>query len=118
MTKLKLHLDADASRKGLMEALRERGHDVTRTPTNDLPEDTSDEYQLLWAAAQGRAVFSHNLSDFMRLAQKYPNHSGIVLASQNSYLLSQLIILLDRMLTGTSAEELTGRVCWLSDWKR
>ena len=117
MTKLKLHLDADASRKDLLEALREHGHDVTRTPTEDLPLDASDEYQLLWATAQGRAIFSHNISDFIRLGQRYPNHSGIVLSSQTSYTLSQLISLLDRMMVAISAEELAGHVRWLSDWK-
>lgn len=117
MPTVKLHLDADDSRKDLLEALVSRGHDVTRTPSRDLPEDASDEYQLLWATAQGRVIFTHNISDFIQLAEKYSNHSGIILASQNSYSLSQLITLLDRALTAGAGEEFRGRVRWLSDWK-
>lgn len=117
MPAIKLHLDADASRKDLLEALMVRGHDVTRTPATDLPEDASDEYQLLWATAQGRVIFTHNIADFIRLADKYSHHRGIILASQNSYSLSQLIALLDRAMTTSSEEEFRGRVRWLSDWK-
>ena len=90
---------------------------MTRTPTRDLPADASDEYQLLWATAQGRVIFTHNISDFIQLAGKYPNQSGIILASQSSYSLSQLITLLDRAMTTASGEEFKGRVRWLSDWK-
>ena len=53
--KLHLHLDADTSSKALHNALIERGHDVTRTPTEWMPLDASDEQQLLGATAQGRA---------------------------------------------------------------
>lgn len=53
MAKPKLHLDADASRKALCDALTKLGHDVTRTPQENLPLDADDDYQLLWASAQG-----------------------------------------------------------------
>jgi hypothetical protein len=33
-----LHLDADASIKALYQALIDRGHDVTRTPNEWMPE--------------------------------------------------------------------------------
>lgn len=118
MPAVKLHLDADASRKDLLEALISRGHDVTRTPTHGLPGDASDEHQLLWSTAQGRVLFTHNISDFIRLAGEYPNHGGIILASQTRYSLSQLITLLDKVLSEASAEEFAGRVRWLSDWRQ
>jgi hypothetical protein len=57
------------------------------------------------------------VADFVRLAGRYPNHCGIILAAQNSYLLSQLIELWDRMMTGASDDEFVGRLKWLSDWK-
>jgi hypothetical protein len=41
--KVHLHLDADTSSKALYNALLERGHDVTRTPTEWMPLDASDE---------------------------------------------------------------------------
>ena len=117
MAKAKLHLDADSSRRALQEALARRGHDVTRTPQPELPLDADDDYQLLWATAQGRIIFTHNIRDFIRITEKYPNHAGILLAHRASYSLSQMITLLDQVLSVTTAEEWIGQVRWLSDWK-
>jgi hypothetical protein len=117
MPRLKLHLDADASRKGLVEVLQARGYDVTRTPNDDLPADASDEYQLLWATAQGRVIFTHNLKDFLSLSGRFPNHHGILLAAQSKYSLTQLITSLERVMDEASAEDFIGQVRWLSDWK-
>ena len=58
---LHLHLDADTSSKALHNALLERGHDVTRTPTDWMPLDDSDEQQLLGVTAQGRAIFTYTM---------------------------------------------------------
>ncbi len=112
-----LHLDADASVKALERALTARGHDVTRTPTDWMASDASDEDQLLGATARGRCILTFNIRDFMALADKYDRHAGIVLAAQSSWSLSELIGALDRMLTETTAEEWTGRVCWLNRWR-
>jgi hypothetical protein len=65
--KLHPHLDVDASSKALHTALLERGHDVTRTPAEWMPIDASDEGQLLGATAQGRAIFTYNIRDFIVL---------------------------------------------------
>lgn len=116
MPRPKLHLDADASQKALCEALLKRGHDVTRTPHPGLPLDADDDYQLLWATAQGRIIFTHNIRDFIRKTNYYPNHCGILLAHRSSYNLSDLIRLLDRVLMITVAEDWIGQVRWLSDW--
>ena len=117
MAKPRLHLDADASRKDLQAALASKGHDVTRTPAPGLALDASDEFQLLWAAAQDRVLFTFNIADFLRLAGRFPAHRGILLANQQSHSLRDLIDLLDRVLTETDAEAWVGMVRWLSDWK-
>ena len=116
MPKTALHLDADTSNKALWKALLDLGHDVTRTPTDWMPRDASDEDQLLGATAQGRCIFTFNLRDFLALATRYPKHAGIMLAAQSSWSLSDLITALDRLLTETKAEELVGQVRWLNDW--
>jgi hypothetical protein len=118
MPKPKLHLDADASQKALLEALSKRGHDVTRTPHPGLPQDASDDFQLLWATAQGRVIFTHNIRDFIHKTVQYPDHSGILLAHRSSYSLADLIRLLDRALETNSAEAWVGQVRWLSDWDK
>jgi len=117
MAKPKLHLNADASQKALSEALIRRGHDVTRTPQGDLPYAADDDYQLLWATAQGRILFTHNIWDFIHKTDQFPKHCGILLAHRESYSLSQLIVLLDSALSETTSEEWIGQVRWLSDWK-
>ena len=78
VTEPRLHLDADASQKQLHTALTKRGHDVTRTPNSWVPLDASDEAQLLGATAQGRCIFTFNIEDFVRLAQRHSQHGEIV----------------------------------------
>jgi hypothetical protein len=113
----RLHLDADSSIRSLHEALLARGHDETRTPTDWMRRDASDEAQLLGATAQGRCIFTFNIRDFMRLARRYPSHGGIILAAQRSMGLSELIAALDRLLRETSAADWPGQVRWLTDWR-
>ena len=117
MTKPKLHLDADASIKALQNALIARGYDVTRTPTEWMPLDASDEIQLLGATAQGRCIFTFNVRDFLALARRYPHHHGIILAVQRSWTLSSLIAALSRLLSETQAADWPGQVRWLNDWR-
>ncbi len=116
-TRLRLHLDADASSKQQHNALIRQGHDVTRTPCSWMSLDASDEAQLLGATAQGRCIFTFNIGDFSRLAERYPRHGGIILASQSKWSLPQLIAALDRVLTGAEAEEWVGQLRWLNQWR-
>jgi hypothetical protein len=118
MSELRLHLDADASSRALHTALVDRGHDVTRTPTDWMPRDASDEQQLLGATAHGRTIFTFNVRDFLVLAKEYPRHRGIVLAAQSSWALSELIAALDCLLSETEAEGLIGQMRWLNEWRR
>lgn len=117
MAEPRLHLDADVSYRVLQRVLLERGHDVTRTPCDRVPLDATDEQQLVQATAQGRCILTFNIGDFMRLAQTYPAHGGIILAQQKDWNLSSLIAAVDRMLVGTSAEEWPGWVRWLNEWR-
>jgi hypothetical protein len=114
MGRVRLHLDADASSRSLHRALLDRGHDVTRTPTVWMPLDASDETQLLGATAQGRAIFTFNLRDFILLSQTHSHHQGIVLAARTSWTLSALIAGLDRFLRDSEAQWLFGQVVWLT----
>ena len=117
MSKLRLHLDADTSIKALHSALTVRGHDLTRTPNEWMPEDAPDEIQLLKATAQQRCIFTFNIKDFSALAIKYQSHSGIILAAQSSWSLSELISALDRLLSETQSEDWLGQIRWLNQWR-
>jgi hypothetical protein len=79
--------------------------------------DASDELQLLGATAQGRCIFTFNIRDFLVLADRYPQHGGIILAAQSSWTLSSLIAALDRLLSETQADEWIGQVRWLNQWR-
>ncbi len=113
----KLHLDADASSKALHQALLMRGYDVTRTPNEWMGADASDEQQLLGATGRGRVIFTYNIGDFQNLASRYTHHAGILLAAQRSFSLRELIELLDKALSTTTASDWVGQVRWLSDWQ-
>jgi hypothetical protein len=116
--KLHLHLDADTSSKAPYNALLERGYDVTRTPTEWMPLDASDEQQLLGATAQGRAIFTYNIRDFIFLGKRYPYHGGIILAFQKSMNLNETIHALDRVLRESDAGDWVGLTRWLNDWRK
>ncbi len=103
--------------RSLQQALLARGHDVTRTPSSWIPLDASDEDQLLGATAQGRCLFTFTVRDFLALASRHPRHSGIILAAQNSWSLTDLIGALDRLLTETNADAWPGQVRWLNQWR-
>lgn len=118
MTIPRLHLDADTSIKALQKVLHERGYDVTHTPNEWMPLDADDRTQLLGAAAQGRILFTFNISNFWALVPQYPVHHGLLLATQNRWSLRELIDALDCMMSKTEAEEWIGQVRWLHDWKR
>lgn len=114
MARVRLHLDADVSRKSLHQALLDLGHDVTRTPESWIARDASDEQQLLAATAQGRCIFTFNIRDFVILARTYPRHHGILLAAQQSWSFSDLLSALDRFLCETEEHQMIGQVRWLS----
>ncbi len=117
MAKPRLHLDADVSFRSLEAALRERGHDVTRTPCDWMPADATDEQQLLQATARGRLILTFNIADFVQLARTYPAHGGIVLAHQRDWMLAALIAAADNLLSQTDAAGWPGQVRWLNEWR-
>jgi hypothetical protein len=113
-----LHLDADASIKAVHNALRERGHDVTRTPNDWIQFDADDRAQLIGATAQGRVLFTFNIRDFQVLAKAYSTHHGIILAAQNRWTINELIESLDQALNQTKDSDWLGVVRWLNDFKK
>ena len=114
---IRLHLDADTSRKALWRALVARGHDVTRTPNEWMPFDADDWTQLSLSSRRGRVLFTFNIRDFVSLHEQNTNHCGILLAAQQSWTLSDLIDTLDRFMKEADAAAMVGRVAWLNQWR-
>ena len=117
MADVRLHLDADVSYRSLAKTLRERGHNVSRTPSDWIALDADDATQLREATARGRCIVTFNIGDFVRLSRETPEHGGIILAHQRDWTLSSLIAALDRLLNETAAEDWPGQVRWLNDWR-
>lgn len=117
--KVRLYCDEDTMRHAMVMALRKRGVDVLTAFEAGTTAET-DERQLAFAAAQGRAIYSFNVSHFCRLhsqwlAQQRP-HAGIVLARQRQFPVGEQIRRLARLMGALSAEELQNRLEFLSDW--
>jgi predicted nuclease of predicted toxin-antitoxin system len=117
MSTIRLFLDEDLW-PGLAIALRERGFDVAHAYEVERG-GMSDADQLAYAAEKGRAILTHNAKDFVPLAiecffEGQP-HAGVVLSPQieKGELLRRVLNLLGAL----SAEEVSGTVRYLADYK-
>jgi hypothetical protein len=119
---VKLLLDEQIS-PAEAEALRRRGHDVVAVGEHRDLLSSTDLDVLVGAAAEGRAVVSENIRDFVRLgAHRLPSrqwHHGIVLVSGRGFPGSRdgfgvLIRALDALLAAHPGDDdLVGEVVWL-----
>jgi predicted nuclease of predicted toxin-antitoxin system len=84
MSRIKILIDEDVW-TGLATALRQAGYDVVSVSELGR-KGLSDEEQLAFAAAEGRAIITHNIQDFAPLAEIYFQHNrphaGILVARQ------------------------------------
>jgi hypothetical protein len=81
-----LFLDEDVDVE-LASMLGAAGYDVLTTLSAGRANlALSDDDQLTYAAANGRALFSHNVRDFVALAQEWASsgrvHAGLILSSR------------------------------------
>lgn len=66
----------------VVQALRERGHDVlTIQETGNAGDAVPDTEVLRFATAENRAVLTLNRKDFIRLHQQSPIHAGIIVCT-------------------------------------
>lgn len=98
---IRLYLDEDVY-KSVAPALRTRGFDAVSV--HDLGHyGWSDEEHLAYASAEGRAIFSFNIPDFIALHRTYlldgKPHPGIILSKQRSIreIIHRLLALLNRL---------------------
>ncbi|MGB7439758.1 MAG: DUF5615 family PIN-like protein [Coleofasciculaceae cyanobacterium] len=60
MSQIRLYLDEDAQRQGLVQALRNAGLDIVTT-LEAKNSASVDEEQLIWAIEQERVIYSFNV---------------------------------------------------------
>ena len=84
---------------GLAAALQNEGYDVVFVSELDR-KGISDAEQLAYSVANGRAIITHNVGDFIALAKLYfereDEHYGIIIAPhlEKGLLLKRMLILL------------------------
>jgi hypothetical protein len=103
----------------LVSALRLRGVDVT-TVRDEQRQGQTDEQQLRFATEEGRAIYTFNQKDFVALhssfLQQGISHAGIIIAPKVRYSVGEQMRRLVHLVDTLSAEEMTGRVEFLSAW--
>jgi hypothetical protein len=99
--------------------LRARGVDVTTALEAGTTRATDQEH-LEFAGAQGRVLFSFNVSHFSRLHAEFlsrgQSHAGIIMAAQQRYAIGERIRRLLSLIAARTAEEMHNRLEYLSDW--
>lgn len=119
MSKILLYVDEDAMKRDFVEALRARNADVLTVSDVGMLHK-SDEDQLTWATDNARVVFSFNTKDFYRLhtlrLEQGASHAGIILAPQQRYGIGDLMRGVLKLIHACSAEEMIGKVEFLSSW--
>lgn len=107
--------------KRLAIDLRGRGYDVLTT--EEAGNDTdSDEEQLVFAAAEKRAILTFNIRDFAPLHEAWQavgrSHAGIIVSQQlGSRQYGMLLQRLLRLLNQFTAKEMIGNIVHLEQFK-
>jgi len=119
MNRIRLYMDEDSMDSDLVRALRVRGVDALTAYDAGLIGQ-SDLKQLLYAAANGRALYSFNVADFMKMHDAYlkrgGHHAGIILAQQQRYNVGEQMRRLLRLVGTKPAEQMRDGVEFLSAW--
>jgi hypothetical protein len=114
---IRLYLDEDVHKR-LAVALRLRQFDVISVHEWGR-QGLSDKEQLVLAAQSGRALFTYNIADYLKLHLDWhargETHAGIILSDQLS--LSETLRRLLRLLNHVTADEILGQAYWLQAFK-
>jgi hypothetical protein len=119
VTRLRLYLDEDSMRGSFIAALRNSKVDVM-TVSEANRRAYSDEDQLIWAAPEGRVIYSFNVKDFSRLhsyfIQQNLYHAGIVAVPRQRYSVGEQLRGLLKLMESLSAEEMVNQLIFLSNY--
>ena len=115
---VRLYLDEDTISRALITALSARNVDILSAHVAGLMS-APDEEHLRFATSAGRALFTFNTRNFVRLHTEWlssdRHHAGIIVSDQIQ--VGQLIRRLLRLLDGLSAADMRDRLEFLGKWK-
>jgi hypothetical protein len=116
---IRLYLDEAALSRALAHNLRLRGIDVT-TVAEEGRAGLADAEQLEFAASQGRAIYTSNISDFYHLHTEYLSqgrqHAGIIFLPQQRYSIGEQLRRLLKLIRSKTAEAMANNIEFLSSW--
>lgn len=117
MSAIRLLIDEDV-RSLLAEVLRGRGYDVVAVVPAGL-SGMSDSDLLEWATKHDRAILTHNVAHFLRLAEAYAQrgweHPGIILSRRIPFRV--LLARIHRLLARRQSEQIRNNVEWLESYR-
>jgi hypothetical protein len=112
-------MDEDSMDSDLVRALRMRGVDVLSAHDIGMIGQPDAEH-LSFAVADGRALYSFNVADFMRLHHarlaEGAHHAGLILGQQQRYSVGEQMRRLLRLVGTKSVERMRDSVEFLSAW--
>jgi len=114
---IRLYLDEDVHKR-VASALRLRHFDVISA--HEVGRwGFSDEEQLTYAATEGRALFTYNTPDYLRLhldwLQRGKEHYGIIVSDQLP--IGETVRRLLNLLNRVTADEMRNEIRWLQAFK-
>ncbi|MHB8574765.1 MAG: DUF5615 family PIN-like protein [Dehalococcoidia bacterium] len=114
-----LYVDEDSMDRDLMRALRAHALDVVTVQQRNARGRT-DEYQLVAATAEQRAIYSRNARDFSRLHAEFMragrHHAGIILVTRSHGGIGEEVRRLLALCMAKSADDMRDSVEYLSRW--
>jgi len=120
VSSFKLHLDEDADAYALLNALRQRGLDVSSSREMSLLQ-FPDEAQLAWAVERGRVIYTYNASDFCRLHSEYLrlglHHAGIIIGEQQAISIGEETRRILNISEARIAADMADNLEFLGNWK-
>lgn len=119
MSRIRLYLDEDAMRRSLVFGLKARTVDVLTALDAEMV-NREDEAHLMAATSSERVVYTYNAADFCRLHQRWAaegrSHTGIIIGAQQRYRSGEELRRLLRIVSSVTAEQMRGRLEFLSSW--
>lgn len=114
---IRLYLDEDVHKR-VAATLRLRNFDVISA--HELGKwALSDEEQLEYAVQEGRAIFSYNSPDYLRLhiewLEQNREHYGIIVSNQIT--IGETVRRLLSLLNRVTADEMVNQLLWLQGFK-
>ncbi len=104
---IRFHLDESVNSR-IAKALEAMGIDITTSTKTGL-RGAEDTKQWEFAKREHRVLITHD-DDFLRIAARDPDHSGLIYCKQEGHSLGAIIVERASIQSSCSAEEMNGRI--------